>query len=538
MVSESRFYDLDTGKNTQRTAIHQPVPSNKALLRRSSKYIWVVMPSLRYLILVSLLLITGVDANAQSIASWIDENCDDCSARMSSQTGVYVLEKGEEALIGRAWLTQHATKSIEVQYFIWSTDNIGILAAEQLLSAAERGVAVRVLVDDFLIDAEDRTLLLLSAHPNVEIRVYNPNVSVGVGFWQRLKNAVTGFRAINQRMHDKTAIFDGIAGITGGRNMADEYFDYDHEYNFRDRDVLLLGRSVADMQDNFEEFWLSELSVPVETIFEEDDVHISPADMRQRSKLLHDYAADPANFEAQVREAINNAANYFPALLQAMSWEDVVFLSDVPGKNSGESGLGGGGESTNQLINAVKNARESILIQSPYLIMPVGGIELFDELVDRGVRIRISTNSLASTDNIQAFSGYQGQREDLLLAGVELFEYMDKPSIRTELIDRYPRIADNDPVFAIHAKSMVIDDEIIFIGTFNLDPRSANLNTEVGVLIENRDLARQVSESIERDMMPGNSWQTTVDFNPDFVVSRGKRLRTWFNRILPMEPVL
>jgi len=488
-------------------------------------HIQVVMLKLRNLIAVSLFLLP-------------DEHCDHCSARMSSQTGVYVLEKGEEALIGRAWLTQHASKTIEVQYFIWSTDNIGILAAEQLLSAAERGVAVRVIVDDFLIDAEDRTLLLLSAHPNVQIRIYNPNVSVGVGFWQRLKNAVTGFRAINQRMHDKTAIFDGIAGITGGRNMADEYFDYDHEYNFRDRDVLLLGRAVADMEMNFEEFWNSELSVPVESIFAEDDVHISSADMRQRSKLLHDYAADPANFETQVREAINHAANYFPGLLKAMSWEDVVFVSDVPGKNTGESGLGGGGESTNQLINAVKNARESIMIQSPYLIMPEGGIELFDELVDRGVRIRISTNSLASTDNIQAFSGYQGQREDLLLAGVELFEYMDKPSIRTELIDRYPRIADNDPVFALHAKSMVIDDEILFIGTFNLDPRSANLNTEVGVLIESRELARQVSESIERDMMPGNSWQTTVDFNPDFVVSRGKRFKTWLNRILPMEPVL
>ena len=151
------------------------------------------------------------------------------------------LEKGEEALLGRAWLAQHATRSIDVQYFIWSTDNIGILAAEQLLNAAERGVAVRVIVDDFLIDAEDTTLLLLSAHPNVAIRIYNPNVTVGVGLWQRIKNVFTDFREINQRMHYKTAIFDGVAGITGGRNMADEYFDYYQEYNFRDRDVLLLG---------------------------------------------------------------------------------------------------------------------------------------------------------------------------------------------------------------------------------------------------------------------------------------------------------
>jgi putative cardiolipin synthase len=477
-------------------------------------------------------------AQAQPILSWIEENCADCATRLSSQTGVYVLEKGEEALIGRAWLTQNATTSIDVQYFIWSTDNIGILAAEQLLSAAERGVNVRVIVDDFLIDAEDQTLLLLAAHPNVQIRIYNPNVTVGVGFWQRIKNAVTGFRAINQRMHDKTAIFDNIAGITGGRNMADEYFDYDHEYNFRDRDVLLLGRSVSDMSANFEEFWGSELTVPVAEILEDESDNISAADAVRRFRELHAYAEDPANFEPKVREAIARASEYFPALLRAMSWEDVVFLSDVPGKNDGESGLGGGGDSTDELFNAVRDAKESVLIQSPYLIMPEGGIELFKELVDRGVRIRVSTNSLASTDNIQAFSGYQSQREDLLLAGVELFEFMDEPNIREQLIDRYPRIAENDPVFAIHAKSMVIDGRIVFIGTFNLDPRSANLNTEVGVLIDSLELGRQVTESIERDILPGNSWPTTLDFNPDFVVSRGKRIRTWFNRMLPLEPVL
>lgn len=115
---------------------------------------------------------------------------------------------------------------------------------------------------------------------------------------------------------------------------------------------------------------------------------------------------------------------------------------------------------------------------------------------------------------------------------------MDKPNISQQLIDRYPRIAENDPVFAIHAKSMVIDEKIVFVGTFNLDPRSANLNTEVGVLVDSPALARQISDNIERDMLPGNSWQTTAEFNPDFVVSRGKRMLTWFNRMLPIEPVL
>jgi len=477
-------------------------------------------------------------AASQSLPGWLGEHCPGCADQMDGKTGVYILEKGEEALLGRAWLTQNTTQTIDVQYFIWSSDNIGTLAAEQLLSAAERGVRVRVLVDDTLIEAQDRTLFLLSAHPNVHIRIYNPNLRVGVSFWERMGNAFADFRSVNQRMHDKTAIFDGAAGITGGRNMADEYFDFDHEYNFRDRDVLLLGPAVAEMSENFEEFWNSEFAQPVEDLLEDIGRGLTASDVETKSSELHAYAANPKNFKPQIRQAIAGAPESFPAIVDAMSWEDVSFISDIPGKNSGEAGLGGGGESTEQLISAVKNARSSILIQSPYLVMPEGGIELFEELVGRGVRIRISTNSLASTDNIQAFSGYHKQRKALLKAGVELYEFKPYPAIRDELIDRFPQIAVNNPVFAIHAKSMVIDDRIVFIGTFNLDPRSANLNTEVGMLTDSVKLARQLTASIERDIDPSNSWQTTVDFNPDGTVGRLKRLRVWLNRALPLKPVL
>jgi len=497
-----------------------------------------MMRSLIALSLSALLISWYGAVHAQSIPEWIDRSCSECTERMQSRTGVYILEKGEEALIGRAWLAQHATQSIDVQYFIWSTDNIGILAAEQLLSAAERGVAVRVLVDDLMIDAQSRTLLLLSAHPNAQIRIYNPNLSVGVSLWQRIVNAVTSFRAINLRMHDKTAIFDGVAGITGGRNMADEYFDYDHEYNFRDRDVLLVGPAVGDMTENFNEFWNSEFAVPVEDILGDEAQSVTEADVATRARELHAYANDPANFAPQVREAIASAPASFPYLLQAMSWEDVMFVSDVPGKNTGESGLQGGGESTTHLLDAVSGAQESVLIQSPYLVMPEGGIELFETLVDRGVRIRVSTNSLASTDNIQAFSGYHEQREELLCAGVELYEFKPYPKIRDELIDRYPAIAASDPVFALHAKSMVVDGKTVYIGTFNLDPRSANLNTEVGALVDSEQLAEQLTASIERDIHPDNSWRTTAEFNPDSVVGRRKRFRLWLNEILPLEPVL
>jgi len=486
----------------------------------------------------ALLIALPMAGMTQSLIDWVDKNCADCVDHMTSLTGAYILEKGEEALIGRAWLTQHATKSIDIQYFIWSTDNIGTLAAEQLLVAAERGVAVRVLVDDMLIDAEGETLLLLSAHRNVQIRIYNPNMSVGKSFFARIWNVFTQFRGINQRMHDKTAIFDGIAGITGGRNMADEYFDFDQEYNFRDRDILLLGPAVSDMQENFEEFWRSSLAVPVGALIETGEKVITDADARAKAAQLHAYASDPLNFEPAVRAAIEDLPDSFPSLLSQMTWQPVTFISDAPGKNDGKAGLGGGGQATDSLFETIRNAKHSVVIQSPYLIMPRGGIELLAALTARGVDIRIVTNSLASTDNIPAFSGYHRQRPRLLNAGVELFEYKPHPGIQAELVERYPRLANNNPVFALHAKSMVIDDRLIFIGTFNLDPRSANLNTEVGVLIESEELARQLKASIERDMRPENSWQATLDFAPDYVVERSKRIQLGFINLLPIEPLL
>ena len=490
------------------------------------------------LILACLLLTAGTGANAQTITDWIAASCAECVARMDRETGGYILEKGEESLIGRAWLADNATTSIDVQYFIWSTDNIGILASEYLLRAAERGVRVRVIVDDVLIDAADATLLLLSAHPNAEIRIYNPKIRVGVSFWQKIKNLFTDFRAINQRMHDKTAIIDNVAGITGGRNMADEYYDFDHEYNFRDRDILLVGAAVREMTENFNEFWESEYAVPVEEIFPEELAEITDEEIAARAKLLHDYAADRQNFAPHIREAISATNGQIEGLFDAMVWDEMHFISDIPGKNAGDMGLAGSGESTRELIAAISGAKESILIQTPYLVMPEGGIELFTGLIERGVRVVISTNSLASTDNIQAFSGYASQRKELLEAGIEIYEYKDRPAIRETLVERYPSLADNDPIFALHAKSMVIDGHVVYIGTFNLDPRSANLNTEVGVLVDNEELGRQLTESIERDIHPDNSWLTTLLFNPDSEVKRTKRARVWFYRMLPIEPLL
>jgi putative cardiolipin synthase len=452
------------------------------------------------------------------------------------KSGVYVLEKGEESLLARAWLAEHSRTSIDIQYFIWSSDNIGILASEALLRAAERGVKVRILVDDLLIDAPPEALLALALHPNIDIRIYNPKISVGTSTVKRISNVVTTLRAVNQRMHDKTALFDGLVGIVGGRNMADEYYDYDHRYNFRDRDALVMGPAVTQMERSFARFWESPLAVPVEKLLAKKLKKITPTRLNVIYADLRTYAEKPENFAPEVRDALRNLPLKFEGLLREMVWDEIRFLSDTPGKNDGQSGLSGGGLVTTELATILRNAKKRVTIQSPYLIMPDGGLELFRHLVQQGVEVRISTNSLASTDNLMAFSGYRKQRRRILKSGIKVFEYKPEPVIRTALMERYPKLAKEAPVFALHAKSMVIDGETLFIGTFNLDPRSANLNTEVGILVRNQRLAAQVERNIEQDMLPGNSWNAAD--NPDRFASAAKRRKVKLLQVLPLKPLL
>ncbi len=452
------------------------------------------------------------------------------------KSGAYVLEKGEEALRTRAWLADHATGSIDVQYFIWSTDNIGILASESLLRAAERGVNVRVIVDDLLIDAPPDSMIALALHPNIDIRIYNPRLNVGTSKLKKVSNVATGLRTVNQRMHDKTALFDGLAGITGGRNMADEYFDYNHSYNFRDRDMLLLGPVVADMQASFQRFWDSPQAVPVEKLLPKQMKRMTPERAGQVYAGLHAYAAKVENFAPEVRQALEDLPAKFERLSRNMVWDQVRFLSDLPGKNNARRRFDGGGRTTSALADELKKAKKRVVIQSPYLVMPKGALAIFRDLVQRGVEVRIVTNSLASTDNLQAFSGYQKQRKSILKSGVKVFEYKPDPAIKRELIERYPALEKQSPVFAIHAKSMVVDGETLYVGTFNLDPRSANLNTEVGALIRNPELAGQVERNIVRDMAPENSWNAADRADRFAPAEKHRKLKVW--KALPMEPFL
>jgi cardiolipin synthase C len=439
------------------------------------------------------------------------------------QSGAYVLESGEEALIARAWLADHAEHSIEVQYFIWSTDNIGILAAES-----------------------DKSLLALAAHPNIEIRIYNPSSSVGVPLHKKPLNVASDFRGFNQRMHDKTFIVDGKVAITGGRNMSSEYYDYNAEYNFRDRDALVVGDVVKSMGVNFDAFWHSDVTALVEDLYgglgvTKKNVRVSENDIQQTNRDLHAYANEPLNFAPEVRAAIAAAPTALTRIAKDMTWTHVEFISDHPGKNGNRVSLGGGGVTTAALAQLIDSARSQIVIQSPYLILTDEAIELFAKARARDVRIRINTNSLASTDNLPAFGGYQSQRHKLLKMGIEIFEYRpDAQSHRRvrsqELASQVLPVTTSQPIFGLHAKTLVVDGRVTFIGTYNLDPRSQNLNTEVGALIHSEQVAGAVQAAIEIDMQPENSWNAAVD--PDQYVPLLKRTRARLWRLLPIKPLL
>lgn len=451
--------------------------------------------------------------------------------KMKSSTGVYVLEQGTEAMLSRAWLSEHAQQTIDVQYFIFSSDNIGLIAIDYLVKAAERGVKVRLLVDDIMIDAKGNELLKLAAHENLSIKIYNPMANIGKNIVDKMVNLTINFHGLNQRMHNKTFTVDGKVAITGGRNVADEYFGYDHQFNFRDRDVLLLGGMTNDIQASFNQFWDDSLSISVDKLVSsKDKININ-------YNALHQYACNPSNFVPKVREQINSLPAIFEEVEQAgkLYWvKDVEYVSDIPGKNDGNTFLGGSGSSTQRLISLLQKAKKSVTIQTPYLVTTDLGKNLFKMLVDNGVEVNILTNSLASNDNLEAFSGYQRDRKALLKTGVNIYEFKPDAQIRQKIMSDVMQVQlSNMPIFGLHAKSMVIDDEITVIGTFNLDPRSANLNTESITIIPSKEISVNVKAGMLEEMQPENAWRTTLKWNPDGEESMLKQLGVKLRRIVP-----
>lgn len=453
-------------------------------------------------------------------------------SRLSDQTGVYVLEQGAEAMMSRAWLTERAEHSIDIQYFIFSVDNIGLIATDYLVQAAERGVKVRVLIDDIMLDAKGDELLMLSAHENIEIKIYNPNVNIGKNIVNKFGVVLTDFHGLNQRMHNKVFLVDGKIAITGGRNVADEYFGFDHEYNFRDRDVFLAGKVVTDVEHSFEQYWNSNLSVDVDRLIDSNPYPKNPDFSR-----LHSYACNPENFHPEIRAEIQKVPDTFNHLIAEGRFqfiEQVEYISDHPGKNDQSSFLGGGSVTQKKLADLAEKAERSILIQTPYLVTTKADRKFLKRLVDKGINVKILTNSLASNDNLEAFSGYQRNRSALLDTGVEIYEFKPDAKIRQRVMTEHMfKRLPTTPIFGLHAKTMTIDNKISVIGTYNFDPRSANLNTESFAIIHSPKITEILNTSLNIEMAPENAWRISEDFNPDSEVSLLKQIKVKIRRVVP-----
>lgn len=450
------------------------------------------------------------------------------------KSALFVLDRGEHALRIRAWLARKAQRSLDVQTFIWADDNVGRLAGQAVLAAARRGVHCRLLIDDLLLERVPQTLLALDRHPGIEVRIYNPGMSVGIPVWRRWLHVAGDFRGANQRMHHKAFIADGLAGISGGRNLAEEYYDFNHGFDFRDRELLAAGPAVAAMQAAFDAFWDAPQSVRLSRLLPQESAALGDAGAQAAWAALDAAAADPAHLDPAVEAGIEAVPAAAADLLAGLDRCDARYLSDHPGKNAGEDGLGGGGATTRALAEALRGAQREVLIQSPYLILSEPAFALFQALTARGVKVRISTNSAANSDNLQAVAGYQRQRARLLAAGIQVYEQRPTPANQGARMLRRPPGA----IFVVHAKTLVVDRQRLFVGTFNLDPRSMNLNTEAGLLAESPKLAEEVAQAIEEDLAPENSWDVAAGENGDAEAPWSRRAQLFFWRRLPIEPIL
>ena len=458
----------------------------------------------------------------------------------------HLLPNGVDALLARIVLAETAERTLDLQYYIWHDDLTGRHLANAVLKAADRGVRVRILLDDLGTGADDKVLLAISSHPNIEIRLFNP---IANRSFKKLGSALE-FRRINRRMHNKALIADNQAAILGGRNIGDEYFGASSEVDFGDLDVLTFGPVVHRVSSAFDEFWNSDAAYPIVSLTGHSaDPDALPA---YRAKLAAFVAAERNSpYVTQVRARL---AETLAARETDFSWGKATLLYDDPAKitRSPDDPQGHLLSQFNAL--SIEPTRE-VLIISPYFVPGKKGVAWMRAQTQRGVRVTVLTNSLAATDVAAVHAGYQRYRRDLLDAGVHLYEL--KPAADEDSGEKKKSILGSSKA-SLHAKTYVFDRSSVFIGSMNLDPRSITLNTEIGVYCQSAPLAAQVADGLEpkldqiawrletRTDANGTSRIVWIDTAPDGKktessepgVSGMKRVGIWFLGLLPIESQL
>jgi putative cardiolipin synthase len=416
------------------------------------------------------------------------------------ESGFRVLSSGTDALQMRIALARAATKTLDMQYYIANEDTTGKLLLGAALYAADHGVRVRMLVDDLNFKDIDRIMAGLNSHSNIEIRVFNPFGSAREGVFERTTNLFTQIGHFTRRMHNKAMIADNQLAIVGGRNLGDEYFSASEVLQFRDIDVLAAGPITADVSASFDDYWNSSLAYPLRVLnkqkFDAKELDQTRDDLRRHWRTN----ADPYN--AKPLNATPLAAQISSRQL-GLTWAHAEFKADEPEKIENPS-PDYVSPPLKRLGELIKDAHKDFLIVSPYFVPHEAGVKALSELTQRGVRVAILTNSLAATDAVAVQAGYSPFRVPLLKQGVELYEF--RPRQETPAAG----FAGSRSRASLHAKTFMIDRRILVIGSMNLDPRSANLNTELALVIHSPQLAAQVADIFDRAIEPQQSYRVTL----------------------------
>jgi len=422
-------------------------------------------------------------------------------------SGVRLLASGEEAFDSLIALADHAERTLDLQYYIIHQDESARTLLDHVREAADRGVRVRVLVDDLNTAGEDRRFLHLGHHVNIEVRVFNPFPGGRSATWSRILTSISDIPRINHRMHNKLFVADNELAITGGRNIGDEYFTLDKHSNFIDLDVVVAGPVVAQLSASFDAFWNSKYAYPIASLAAADDTE----------------AAAPPPPPAPANDDANWLERELDAGTLRLDWVPATVLADRPAKIASETSPDEEVTIANNISALMRSAQHEVLVISPYFVPGEEGVALMRELIDRGVHIRVLTNSLASTDAPLVHNGYARYRAALLKMGVELCE------VRPKLGQKRPRFHPFKTSNAsLHAKALVIDQRTVFIGSLNMDRRSARFNSELGLVMRSPEIAKQVTSLLD-DITADGSYKLSFDGKGHILwsVGEGDAERTW-----------
>ncbi|MCC5878789.1 MAG: phospholipase D family protein [Idiomarina sp.] len=398
------------------------------------------------------------------------------------KSGILTLAEAKDAFAARQMLASAAEQSLDVQYYLWRNDKTGRLLMQALYDAAQRGVRVRLLMDDLNTAPIEDKLIALNQHENIQVRLFNPFVVRG----PRSLGFVTDFNRANRRMHNKSFTADNQATIIGGRNVGDDYFSGADGVLFADLDALAIGEVVADVSKDFDAFWNSDSSFPMESLTNEKGQYAKQALIEQIFEV-HEASALFLK-SVQDRELVRQMLQGYGPII----WAKTRMVSDAPAK-----GLGKAEPDeliTHALQEIIGEPKRSIFLVSPYFVPTKAGVRSLESMAEAGVEIHILTNSFAATDVAIVHSGYAKWRKRLLEAGIRLYEMRPNVVTAPENVDwqQLPRFA--SAATSLHAKTFAVDGERVFIGSFNFDPRSARLNTELGFIIESEELAAQTEQ--------------------------------------------